>query len=610
MPPRSPTQPTSFPAHSSVPLTADGLRGNLADVRGRETPGRACCAPVPSRPSGGASSWSGSTPWPSSTAWPPTVSNVAYPVRLRCTGPAPGRRHDPPRRKTVGNRQAGTRRRQDGLLQAALAAAGGAAARNRPHARAPTRCGSGTSRRLLARTPRTVNALLALERTLFSPRPTTRCGVPRLRPAPSTCETPSTAWNPAASFPSRPRPSKADLPPATRPGRRPRAAGRHAQARREARPRPAGRLALDIARRSWPACWPSRSTTRVPAHETPRRVRPRDPPAGGAAASPSPTGGWRCWPAGTAPPSAWRGGGGASPHRRRSSPTTGATSPAGRSRQLLRNIEHTAAVHGFWRPWRASPAPWDGRRPARPAPPGLRHFRHERPACAPSTPTPSASCGEAPTTWPFFLEWERRAVRPATMSQRLAPYLRYYSSHRPTDDHGARPDVLVVFDDDIAATHFLRVAAREMRAAGVTVPLWVSHREAIDALGPLGRAWRTPATGNPPRSCPWRRERDAAGREGAAAPALFLKGGPSNHDSRTNRRTERPPEASGTDRRPAQHGGPLGAAGPAEPLPELARPGDRGQPRLRLHAGQRRARALGTHPQADAQGPRRASTPS
>ena len=37
-------------------------------------------------------------------------------------------------------------------------------------------------------------------------------------------------------------------------------------------------------------------------------------------------------------------------------------------------------------------------------------------------------------TWPFFLEWERRAVRPSTMSARLAPYLRYYSSHRPTDD--------------------------------------------------------------------------------------------------------------------------------------------------------------------------------
>ena len=96
------------------------------------------------------------------------------------------------------------------------------------------------------------------------------------------------------------------------------------------------------------------------------------------------------------------------------------------------------------------------------------------------------------TTWPFFLEWERRAVRPSTMSERLAPYLRYYSSHRPLDDHGARPAVLVVFDDEIAQTHFLRVAREEMRADGVAVPLWVSHREAIDALGPLGSALAIP----------------------------------------------------------------------------------------------------------------------
>ena len=78
-------------------------------------------------------------------------------------------------------------------------------------------------------------------------------------------------------------------------------------------------------------------------------------------------------------------------------------------------------------------------------------------------------------TWPFFLEWDCRAVRPATMATRLAPYLRYYSTRRPTDDHGVRPSVLIVFDDDIAATHFLRVAQDEMQRTRVQVPLWVSH---------------------------------------------------------------------------------------------------------------------------------------
>ena len=76
------------------------------------------------------------------------------------------------------------------------------------------------------------------------------------------------------------------------------------------------------------------------------------------------------------------------------------------------------------------------------------------------------------------------------MAQRLAPYLRYYSSHRPADDHGARPLVLVVFDDPIAPTHFLEVALRETARVRVELPLLASHRELVEREGPLGRAWR------------------------------------------------------------------------------------------------------------------------
>ena len=75
------------------------------------------------------------------------------------------------------------------------------------------------------------------------------------------------------------------------------------------------------------------------------------------------------------------------------------------------------------------------------------------------------------------------------MAARVAPYLRYYSTPRPTDDHGAQPLVLVVFDDDIALTHFLEVAAREMEHARVLVPLLASQREPVESAGPLGRAW-------------------------------------------------------------------------------------------------------------------------
>ena len=169
----------------------------------------------------------------------------------------------------------------------------------------------------------------------------------------------------------------------------------------------------------------------------------------------------------------------------------------GRSRQLLRNIEHTTAVHAFVAAL-ATQCLALGWELAQIDPPhrASRRFRHED-TMRSVNPDAFGVLRRGPVTWPFFLEWERRAVRPATMSQRLAPYLRYYSSHRPTDDHGVRPAVLIVFDDDIAATNFLRVAREQTARAGVTVPLWVSHGAAIDALGPLGRAWRTPGDWEP-----------------------------------------------------------------------------------------------------------------
>ena len=59
------------------------------------------------------------------------------------------------------------------------------------------------------------------------------------------------------------------------------------------------------------------------------------------------------------------------------------------------------------------------------------------------------------------------------------------------------PAVLVVFDDDLAAGHFLRLAEQEMRRAGVKVPLWVSHRAALEGLGLLGPAWQRPGSYQP-----------------------------------------------------------------------------------------------------------------
>ncbi|MDE2802463.1 MAG: replication-relaxation family protein, partial [Chloroflexota bacterium] len=163
-----------------------------------------------------------------------------------------------------------------------------------------------------------------------------------------------------------------------------------------------------------------------------------------------------------------------------------------RSRQLLRNLDHTAAVHGFVAAL-AKQARSLGWEPAQLDPPmrAAMHFRH-RGKLRSVHPDAFGILRRDSTTWPFFLEWERRAVRPSTMAARLAPYLRYYSSDRPADDHGARPAVLVVLRDDITATNFLRVARERMTEARVEMPLLVSHEGLLAREGPLGRAWRTP----------------------------------------------------------------------------------------------------------------------
>ena len=164
------------------------------------------------------------------------------------------------------------------------------------------------------------------------------------------------------------------------------------------------------------------------------------------------------------------------------------------ARQLLRHLDHTASVHAFLAAL-ASQARAEGWEVVQLDPPhrASRFFRHDNVMRSVHPDAFGLLC-RGNTTWPFFLEWERRAVRPTTMAARLAPYLRYFASDRPVQDHGLPPDVLVVFHDEVAAAHFLRVARDEMARTGVEVPLRVSHRTAIEAVGPLAPdAWVGPA---------------------------------------------------------------------------------------------------------------------
>ena len=167
--------------------------------------------------------------------------------------------------------------------------------------------------------------------------------------------------------------------------------------------------------------------------------------------------------------------------------------PGSRSRPLARTMEHTQAVHRFMADLVRQAKGNSGYRVLQASPPhqSTRYFPY-RGRLRSIHPDGSGVVRAGGKTFPFFLEWERRALNPSTMTARLGPYLRYFSTNRPLDDHGHRPLVLVVFDDFLAEGNFLGVARREMEHAKVNVPLWVSYKEILERVGPLGKAWRNP----------------------------------------------------------------------------------------------------------------------
>ena len=162
-----------------------------------------------------------------------------------------------------------------------------------------------------------------------------------------------------------------------------------------------------------------------------------------------------------------------------------------RTRQLLRNLTHTEAVHWFLASL-AEQARSKGWELIQLDPPqrASRYFRFDD-RLRSIQPDAFGVLRCQGRDQPFFLEWERRAIRPSTMARRLAPYLRYYLSKRPLEDHGVPPLVLVAFEDELASDHFRRVAAEEIGDVGVEVPLAVSDHGILRQHGPLGMAWKT-----------------------------------------------------------------------------------------------------------------------
>lgn len=180
-----------------------------------------------------------------------------------------------------------------------------------------------------------------------------------------------------------------------------------------------------------------------------------------------------------------------------SAPTQWPNVSGSKSRQLLRNIHHTHAVHHFLATL-AAHARHQARRLLHIDPPSRasRYFRHHG-TLRSIHPDAFAILRTHHQTQPFFLEWERRATTPSTMTARIAPYIRYFSTPLPSEDHDTFPILLIVFQDPLAAARFLSVARSQIAHANVHIPLLVSHQHALQQHGPLGAAWRSPTNMQP-----------------------------------------------------------------------------------------------------------------
>jgi DNA-binding MarR family transcriptional regulator len=168
-----------------------------------------------------------------------------------------------------------------------------------------------------------------------------------------------------------------------------------------------------------------------------------------------------------------------------------------RTRQLLRHLAHTESVHGFLAALADQARSQDGELIQLDPPHRASRYFRLHGALYSVQPDAFGLLRLGGRDQPFFLEWERRAIRPSTMAAKLAPYQRYYREQRPTDDHGAPPLVLFAFDDPLAADRFLRVVRGQPSRTIDILPIQVTDRGTLERQGPLGPVWRSAQRSRP-----------------------------------------------------------------------------------------------------------------
>ena len=94
---------------------------------------------------------------------------------------------------------------------------------------------------------------------------------------------------------------------------------------------------------------------------------------------------------------------------------------------------------------------------------------------------------------PYALEFERRAVSPSLMNDRLQPYKRYYDAMYRFEDHGTTLVTLVIFESVVHASSFASYCVSGRNVARTSrdrqMPLYVSSIEGIRQKGLWEDVW-------------------------------------------------------------------------------------------------------------------------
>ena len=158
-------------------------------------------------------------------------------------------------------------------------------------------------------------------------------------------------------------------------------------------------------------------------------------------------------------------------------------------RQLVREIGHNDMVHSFVAAMsrHAGDAPCIEIGALAPAHLGMKFFRHLGLGTYSIRPDTTIVVSVNGRRHVLLIEFERQAVYPKRMRERLMPYERYFSGKEWLRDYGDEPKVLVVLEDDGIETRFLM----SQEAAGLShLPVFTSNSGVIECRGPYGKIWR------------------------------------------------------------------------------------------------------------------------